>query len=65
MSDTEWPQWSKYRPLRSSWPTSHLLGGFDYTNSAATDIAKTIRRERERIERERRERALREAHERE
>lgn len=56
---------AKYVRLRSSWPTSTLLGGMEYRDSASTDIRERFRAEQARIERERIERERREADERE
>ena len=36
------------KPLRTSWPSWHLLGGFPY--SSHTDLAETFRKEWERLE---------------
>ena len=55
---------STTRPLRSSYPSSHLLGGMPYRSSAHTDVAATFARVRWQQEHERKAREQREAHER-
>ena len=42
------------KPIRSSYPTSHLCNpAFRYVPAASTDVAATIKRAQQRIERER------------